>query len=65
MARLNDLSRRPDGGPVVNSSASAKMKVPKTFGQRSLDEVAGEPLAGSGFENEEPESEFVPAKEES
>jgi hypothetical protein len=34
-------------------------------GQRPLDDIGGEPLAGSGFENEEPESEFAPAGEES
>jgi len=34
-------------------------------GQHLLDDVGGEPLAGSGFENEEPESEFAPAGEES
>jgi len=34
-------------------------------GQHPLDDVGGEPLAGSGFENEEPESEFAPAGEES
>jgi len=34
-------------------------------GQQSLDDVGGELLAGSGFENEQPESEFAPAGEES
>ena len=33
-------------------------------GHRPLDDIGGEPLAGSGFENEEPESEFAPAGEE-
>jgi len=32
-------------------------------GQRSLDDIGGEPLVGSGFENEEPETEFAPREE--
>jgi len=32
-------------------------------GQGSLDDIGGEPLVGSGFENEEPETEFAPREE--
>ena len=34
-------------------------------GQQSLDAIGGEPLTGSGFENEEPEFEFAAHGEES
>ncbi len=64
MQKFNDLTRRPNGSPVANSSADGKMASFNSSGQRSLDDIGGEPLAGSGFENEEPESEFVPAGEE-
>jgi hypothetical protein len=33
--------------------------------EQTLEEIGGEPLAGSGFEDEEPESDFVTAAEES
>ena len=65
MQRFNDLKRRPNSSPVANSSADGKMASFNASGQRSLDDIGGEPLAGSGFENEEPESEFAPAGEES
>jgi len=61
MQRFDDLNRRlrngsGAGGDVTFFSASS---------ERSLDDFGGEPLAGSGFENEQPESEFAPAGEES
>ena len=65
MPRFNDLMRRPNSSPVANSSAHGKLASFNASGQRSLDDIAGEPLAGSGFENEEPESEFAPYGEES
>ena len=65
MEKFNDLKRRPSSSPVANSSADGKTASFNVSGQRSLDNVGGEPLAGSGFENEEPESEFAPAGEES
>jgi hypothetical protein len=34
-------------------------------GRQSLDDIGGEPLAGSGFENEQPEFEFALVGEES
>ena len=65
MPRFNDLMRRPNSSPVANSSAPRKMASFNASGQQSLDAIGGEPLAESGFENEEPESEFAPAGEES
>jgi hypothetical protein len=65
MARFSDLNRRPDSSLVANSRADRKMASFNAFDQQSLDAIGGEPLAGSGFENEEPESEFAPAGEES
>jgi hypothetical protein len=64
MQKFNDLKRGPNSSPVANSSADGKMTSFNVSGQRSLDSVGGEPLAGSGFENEEPESDFAPAGEE-
>ena len=65
MQKSNDLTRRPNSSQVVNSSGQGKVASSNASGQRSLDDIGGEPLAGSGFENEEPESEFAPAGEES
>ena len=65
MARFNDLNRRPDSSPVADSSADEKTASFNASGSRSLDDIGGERLAGSGFENEEPESEFARAGEES
>lgn len=56
MQRFDGLNRRPGANLVADSSLSS---------QQSLDDIGGEPLAGSGFENEEPESEFASAGEES
>ena len=63
MPRFNDLTRRPNGSPVANSRADGKMASFNASGQGSLDDIGGEPLVGSGFENEEPESEFAPREE--
>jgi len=65
MQKFDDLKRRPNSGPVANSSADGAMASSNASDQQSLDDIGGEPLAGSGFENEEPESEFSPAGEES
>jgi hypothetical protein len=65
MQKFNGLKRRPNSSPVANSSADGKMASPNASGQPSLGDIGGEPLAGSGFENEELESEFAPAGEES
>ena len=59
MQKFNDLK----SSPVGNSSADEKVASSSASGQRSLDHIGGEPLAGSGFENEEPESEFAPREE--
>jgi hypothetical protein len=55
MQRIDGLNRRPGDSLVADSS---------TYSQQS-DDIGGELLAGSGFENEEPESEFASAGEES
>ena len=65
MQSLDDLKRRPNSSPLANASADGKMASFNASGQRPLDDIGGEPLAGCGFENEEPESEFAPAGEES
>jgi hypothetical protein len=60
MQRLDDLNRRLRNG----SGAGGEVTFFSGSSQRSLDDIGGEPLAGSGFENEQPESEFAPALEE-
>jgi hypothetical protein len=65
MQRLNDFTWRPNSSQVANSSAQGKVASFNASGQRALDDIGGEPLVGSGFENEEPESEFAPTEEES
>ena len=64
MQSSEDFSRRPGNSPVASSSVD-KVTFFSASGQQSLDDVGGELLAGSGFENEQPESEFAPAGEES
>jgi hypothetical protein len=64
MERFNDLNRWLDSIPVADSSVSRMRTLAFAPAQESLDEVGGEPLAGSGFENEQPETEFAPAGEE-
>jgi len=63
MQKFIDLKRRPVSSPVTNSSADGEVVSFNASGQRWLDDVGGEPLAGSGFENEEPESEFARREE--
>jgi len=65
MRSFDDLKRRPNSSPVANSTADGRMASFNAPGQQSLDAIGRGPLAGSGFENEEPESEFAPAGEES
>lgn len=64
MQRFIDLNRRLDSIPVADSTVSRMRTLAFAPAQESLDEVGGEPLAGSGFENEQPETEFAPAGEE-
>ena len=63
MQKFNDLTR-PNSSPVANSSADEKVASFNASGQRSLDDIGGELLAGSGFENEEPDSDFAGHGEE-
>jgi len=65
MQRFDDLHRRLGNSSVASSGAGGKVPFFSAAGQQSLDNIGGEPLAGSGFENEEPESEFAPDGEES
>jgi hypothetical protein len=65
MRRFNDLSQRPGSRPMAGSSVGGKVTRFSASGQQSLDDIGGELLAGSGFENEEPESEFSADGEES
>jgi len=61
MQRLDDLNQRLERG----SRVGRKLTFFSDSIQGSLDDIGGEPLEGSGFENEQPESEFDPAGEES
>jgi hypothetical protein len=54
MQQLDNLNRRL-GRQTLHSTSQ----------QQRLDEIGGEPLIGSGFESEDPESEFEPTGEES
>jgi len=65
MQRFDDLHRRLRNSSLANSSLGGKVPFFSATGQQSLDNIGGEPLAGSGFENEEPQSEFAPDGEES
>ena len=64
MQRLDYLNPRPDRSPVMDSNAGLKMALSSSPAHESLDDIGGEPLEDSGFENEEPESDFVPDGEE-
>ena len=65
MQRFDDLYGQPGNSPRASSSVGDKVTFFSASGQQSVDDIGGEPLAGSGFENEEPESEFAPAGKES
>jgi len=65
MQKLSDLKRRPDISPVNGESVGGNVTFFSAAGQQSLDDIGGEPLAGSGFENEKPESDFAASAEES
>ena len=64
MRRFDDLNRRPGNSLVADSSVGDKVTFFSASGQQSLDDIGGELLSGSGFENEQPEFEFAPAGEE-
>ena len=66
MQRFDDLNWRPSNNSLLTgSSVGEKRTFFRAGGQQSLDDIGGEPLAGSGFENEQPELEFAPVEEES
>ena len=65
MQRFDDLNGRPGNSLEAASSVGDKVTFLSASARQSMDDIGGEPLAGSGFENEEPESEFAPAGEES
>jgi hypothetical protein len=64
MQRVTDLNLRPDRIPVMDTNAGLKTALSSLPTHESLDDIGGEPLEGSGFENEQPESDFAPDGEE-
>jgi hypothetical protein len=66
MQKLDDnLSRRLRSISKGSSIKNGKPTLTSASHQNPLDEIGGEPLAGSGFENEAPEAGFAPEGEES
>jgi hypothetical protein len=65
MEQLGNLNRRLGSSSKGNSLKNGKQTLNSTAQQQRLDEIGGEPLVGSGFESESPESEFEPTGEES
>ena len=61
MQRLDDLNRRLG----IGSGVGRKLTFFSDSIQGSLGDIGGEPLAESGFDNEQPEPEFDPGEEES
>lgn len=59
MQRVTDLNLRPDRSPVMDTNAGLKTALSSSPAHESLDDIGGEPLEGSGFENEQPESDFA------
>jgi hypothetical protein len=57
-----DLNRR---GPEIGSNSAKQLRFSDAASQQLLEEIGGGPLTGSGFEDEEPESDFAPAGQES
>jgi len=64
MERFDDLNRWAEGIPVADSSVSRIRTLAFAPAQESLDDIGGELLAGSGFENEERASAFATREEE-
>ncbi len=62
--RYDDLDRQPDTGLEAGSSGASKDTSVHVPAQQSLDDIGGEPLAGSGFENEQVEPESTSAGKE-
>ena len=65
MEQLDNLNRRLGNSAEGNSFKNGKRTLKSAPEQQRLDEIGGEPLVGSGFESEDPESEFEPTGEES
>ena len=65
MEQLDNLNRPLGSSSKGNSLKNGKQTLNNTAQQQRLDEIGGEPLVGSGFESEDPESEFEPTGEES
>jgi hypothetical protein len=63
MQQLDDLNRRFGNRTKGTSIKNNQLMVTSPSPQESLDEIGGEPLVGSGFESEEPESGFSHARE--
>jgi len=64
MRRVMDLNARPDRSPVMDTNAGIRTALSSSPAHESLDDIGGEPLDDSGFENEQPESDFAPDGEE-
>lgn len=65
MQQLDDLNSRHRNSSKGNSIKNGTPTVTTSAPQKSLDEIGGEPLSGSGFESEEPENGFSHAGQES
>jgi hypothetical protein len=64
MQRATDLNPRKDRSPVMDTNAGLRTALSPSRTHESLDDIGGEPLEGSGFENEQPESDVAPDGEE-
>lgn len=65
MQQFEDMNRRFGNGFKSNSIENGRSTLTGLSHQQWLEEIGGEPLVGSGFENEEPETGFSHAGEES
>jgi hypothetical protein len=65
MQQLDNLNRPLGSTAKGNSFKNGKRTFNSASQQQRLDEISGEPLVGSGFESEVPESKFERAGEES
>jgi hypothetical protein len=63
MQQFEDTNRRFGHGLKGNSIENGRSTLTGLSRQQWLDEIGGEPLVGSGFESEEPESGFSHASE--
>jgi hypothetical protein len=59
MQRFDYLNPRPDRSPVMDSNVGLATALSSSPAQDSLDDIGGEPLAESGFESEQPKSDFA------